>query len=117
MLELPALEKLKMIADRFEQGLRENRLCLLASLGASQATLSQTMQNKLRTTAEAAIGIFQKIFEQGAREGSLKLSGSTEDTARAFLGLMQGLQQLARYSDHADMFSSALDAFLASLKP
>jgi TetR/AcrR family transcriptional repressor of nem operon len=41
---ISAHKKLKEIAASFEAGLRNNRLCLLAALGSSQPTLSESMR-------------------------------------------------------------------------
>lgn len=116
-LKAPAPKKLREIVDNFSKGLRKNRLCLLAALGSSQNNLSKTLQLELKETAQAALRAFTQIFEQGKEEGSLSFEGSAQDAARAFLALLQGMQQLARYSGDSTTFDSTLEAYLSTLEP
>ena len=49
--DAPAPEKLERIAKLFDDGLQENRLCLLNSLGQSISILSDDVQSELRVSA------------------------------------------------------------------
>ncbi len=111
-----APQKLRDITESFYKGLRKNRLCLLAALGSSQGSLSQPLQRELKETAEAALRTFTLIFAQGKEEGSLRFEGPPEVAARGFLALLQGMQQLARFSGDVPTFASTLDAYLAQLE-
>lgn len=111
-----APEKLRAIIKSFDKSLRKSRLCLLSALGSSQATLSKSLQFELQDTANAAIRTFSTIFEQGREEGSLTYEGTPLDAARSFLALLQGLQQLARYSGDLGVFNSTLEAYLKTLE-
>lgn len=111
-----APQKLKKIATSFEKGLKSKRLCLLASLGSSQSTLAKPLQLELKKYANGAVETFSKIFAQGREEGSLKFEGTSEDAARAFLALLQGMQQLARYCDDPDIFRTSINAYLSTLE-
>jgi len=113
---VPASKKLREISLSFENGLRSNRLCLLAALGSSQASLPESLQIELKETANASVRTFAGVFEQGQEEGSLCFEGSPEDAARGFLALMQGLQQLARYSHDVELFGSTMNAYLKNIE-
>ncbi|MGB0370324.1 MAG: TetR/AcrR family transcriptional regulator [Opitutales bacterium] len=111
-----APKKLRKIAKSFDKSLKENRLCLLAALGSSYTTLSPNLQEEMSNTAEAAIAIFAGVFDQGRTEKSLKFNGSSEEAARSFLAMLQGMQQMARYSGVPENFMGAVDAYLKNLE-
>jgi len=113
--ELPAPEKLIKIAEIFEQGLKDNRLCLLNSLGQSVSTLTKAVQADLRLSASRAIDRYAKVFEQGLREGSLSFEGEPADAAAAFLALLEGLQVLARAKRDRPMYMKAAMSYIASI--
>ena len=115
--EAPAPEKLRGIAAIFETGLRENRLCLLSSLGQSVPTLTPAVQDELRLSVTRSIDRYARVFEQGAREGSIRIDGTPADAAAAFLALLEGLQVIARAKrDHA-LFQRAADSYIDSITP
>ncbi len=111
-----APKKLREIAASFESGLRNNRLCLLAALGSSQTSLPETLQIELKETANASVRTFARVFEQGREEESLSFEGTPENAARNFLAVLQGLQQLARYSQDVELFGSAISSYLKNLE-
>lgn len=113
--DLSAPEKLRGIAEIFEQGLRDDRLCLLNSLGQSVNTLGDPVQDDLRLSVTGAIDRYARVFEQGEREGTLRVSGGAADAAAGLLALLEGLQVLARAKrDHA-LFRRAATAFIDAL--
>ena len=112
----PAPNKLREIVDSFDQGLRNNRLCLLAALGNSHKTLPEELQAELNETANAATRAFGRIFEQGAQEGSLHFNGSHTTAAQTFLALLQGLQQLARCSNNLDILKDSAASYITTLE-
>lgn len=110
--DLPAPEKLRGIADVFERGLRDNRLCLLNALGQSAMTLSDAVRDDLRLSVTQSIDRYARVFEQGRREGTLLVEASPPDAAAAFLALLEGLQVLARAKrDHA-LFARAMRSYI-----
>ncbi|MFG0259116.1 MAG: TetR/AcrR family transcriptional regulator [Phycisphaerales bacterium JB041] len=113
--DLTAPEKLVRIAAIFEQGLRENRLCLLNSLGQSVSTLSESVQADLRLSASRAIDRFARVFEQGRDDGLLAFEGEANDAAAAFLALLEGLQVLARAKRDHNMFERAAKSYIESI--
>ena len=113
--DLPAPEKLRTVAAVFAQGLRDNRLCLLSSLGQSAPTLSDTVRDDLRLSVTRTIDRFARVFEQGAREESLAFEGAPTDAAAAFLALLEGLQVLARAKRDVELFTNAAMSYIASV--
>ena len=111
-----APEKLQGIADIFEQGLHDNRLCLLNSLGQSVHSLSDEVQDDLRLSASLAIDRYARVFEQGKREKTLKFEGDPVDAAAAFLALLEGLQVLARAKRDFGIFTRAAKSYIDSIR-
>lgn len=112
---LEAPEKLRRIASIFEKGLRDDRLCLLNSLGQSVPMLAAAVQDDLRLSVSQSIDRYARVFEQGQREGSLRFDGAPADAAAAFLALVEGLQVLARAKRDLDMFSRAASSYIESI--
>lgn len=113
--DLPAPDKLRAVARHFEFGLRDERLCLLGSLGHAVASLAPEVQDELRTAIESSIRRFSVIFEQGRAEGSLCFEGKPRDAAAALLAMLQGLQILARAHGNAKLFRAGAAAYVESL--
>lgn len=113
--DLGAPEKLRRIAGIFEQGLRDDRLCLLNSLGQSVPILTPAVQDDLLLSVSQSIDRYARVFEQGQREGSLRFEGSPTDAAAAFLALVEGLQILARAKRDLDMFSRSAASYIESI--
>ena len=114
--EKPALKRLRKIAKSFDKGLQENRLCLLAAMGSSFTQYSENTQFELSDTAQAAIRTFTKIFEDGKKSGELIYAGTAVAAATAYFALLQGLQQVARYTEAPGSFMPAVDAYLKSIE-
>ncbi|MEM6506403.1 MAG: TetR/AcrR family transcriptional regulator [Planctomycetota bacterium] len=110
-----APDKLRKIAKIFEQGLIDDRLCLLNSLGQSVATLTPAVQDDLRLSVSQSIDRYARVFEQGIREGTLKFDGSAEDAAAGFLALVEGLQVLSRAKRDFKLFKRATDSYINSI--
>lgn len=114
-LDSPAPVKLAQMAALSAEGLRNDRLCLLAALGNSVATLAPSVRDDLRLTTSATIDRLTRVFEQGRREGSLRYEGSPADAAAAFLAMLQGLQVLARAKREPELLLRAATAAIESL--
>ena len=91
-----AVDKLNRIAALYADGVESGQLCLLGVLGHGVATLPAEVQQDLRLKIAGAVDRFSRVFEQGRREKSLRFEGTPEAAAAAFLGMLQGLQVLAR---------------------
>ncbi len=113
--EIPAPEKLRRIAKIFENGLRDQRPCLMAALAGSRGSLSKAAQQKLGEKADRTVELFAKVFEQGRREGSLEFDGKPTHAAAGFFAMLQGLQTLARARDDLAAFKHAARAYVDSI--
>ena len=107
-----APKKLRDVAKSFEAGLKKNRLCLLAALGSSQPTLTERLQDSLGQTAKSGVRILARIFEQGKKEDSLRFEGTSKAAAQSYLALLQGLQQLSRYSKDLSIFKLSAEFYI-----
>jgi hypothetical protein len=113
--DAPAPDKLRAIADLFDQGLREDRPCLLAALGNGSGTLPQSLRVELQRTAQMSVERYTAVFRQGRTEGTLRFLGEPEEAAQAFLGMLQGLQILLRAEGRPENFARAAAAFIDSI--
>ena len=113
--DIPGPEKLRQIANIFEDGLVNRRPCLLAALGSSINTMPPNAVEQLHTTAQGAVERFAVVFEQGRRDGTLKFEGEPELAAMSFFAMLQGLQILARTKDDSAAFGKAASAYIDTL--
>lgn len=110
-----AVAKLRGIAAIFADDLARDRLCLLGVMGNSVSTLTEDAREDLRRTAVGSIGLFTRVFTQGRAEGSLNFAGNPEDAATAFLGMMQGLQTLARAKNDLSSYHRSVESYIGTL--
>ena len=110
-----APEKLRAIAAVFEKNLRKDRICLLTALGSSWTGFSEKLKGELKGTSEASVDTYTRIFEQGRNENTLRFAGEPRDAATAFMGMLQGLQVLARSEGEHEAFSPAVDSYIKSI--
>lgn len=113
--DVSAPEKLRQVARIFQDGLKNERPCLLAALGGGKESLSATASDELQKTAEGAIGRFAMIFAQGRKEGSLAFEGTPEHAAMGFFAMLQGLQTLCRAKGDIRAFKKAAATYIDSI--
>jgi TetR/AcrR family transcriptional regulator, transcriptional repressor for nem operon len=63
-----AQEKLTMLASVYEQGVRDNKLCLFAMLSTEYASLNEPIRASLKDAVEQKSKILKKVFVQGIEE-------------------------------------------------
>ena len=112
---ISADRKLREIAKIFEDGLENNRPCLLAAIGGSRQSLTPANQNQLEEAATLAIGRFAEIFVEGRKETSLVFKGKPEHAAMSFFAMLQGLQTLCQAKGETEAYSKAAATYIDSL--
>ena len=113
--DLDAPQKLRQIARIFEQGFKNGRPCLLASISSGISTLSPDATEQLKNAAKASISRFAEVFAQGRKDGTLEFEGSPTDAATAFFAMLQGLQALCRAKGDTKAFKKTASSFIESL--
>lgn len=113
--DISAPDKLRAIAEMFEQTTEKGRICLLGALGSSVATLPSSAQQNLRLSVATTVDRFTRVFEQGRREGSLEFEGTPEQGATGFLALLQGLQMLTRARGDQAVFAGAAESYIETI--
>ena len=113
--DISAPEKLRQVAKIFEDGLKQDRPCLLAALSGGIDSLSNDAAGELRKAADGAVGRFAMIFAQGREEGSLDFDGGSRQAAMAFFAMLQGLQALCRAKNELRGFKNAAASFIESI--
>lgn len=112
---ISAPRKLNEVAKIFENGLQDNRRCLLGAIGNSRQSLTPSNQKHLQVVAARAIQCFTSIFVQGRKEKSLEFKGKPEHAAMSFFAMLQGLQSLCQVAEDTDAFAKAASIYIASL--
>jgi TetR/AcrR family transcriptional repressor of nem operon len=110
-----APEKLRKLAAVFEDGLGNNKLCLVGSISTDNNTLQDGSRHILRSTIDNTVSIFAAVFEQGRKEKSLTFTGTDDETAFAFFSLLIGAQAIARSHGGVPSFHQATEVFISGL--
>lgn len=113
--DLDEPSKLRGIAAVFEEGLRENHLCLLGALSGNCSTFSDALKRDMEETAKLVIQRYAQVFAEGRTAGTLAFEGSPEDAGGAFLAMLQGLQVLVRAMGNLDAFRPAAESYVDSI--
>lgn len=108
-------EKLNRLAEIFENGVRDNRICLIGMLSVDYPTLSQKVKNTLNTTIAGTVRIFEKAILQGVQENVISIEYSTYDIAYSFLSFLLGAQILFRCSNDPVGFRNAARAYIGTV--
>lgn len=85
-----APEKLRHLAGVFEEGLTNEKLCLVGMISSDMHTLEPASCKILEKTLQQAVEIFATAFRQGRKEGSLIYSVTDIDAAYTFFSFLVG---------------------------
>lgn len=111
-----APEKLRKIATVFENGLSNQKLCLVGSISTDSNTLQEHSCRILEQSIRNTVAIFATIFAQGREESSLTFSETAEDAAFAFFSFLVGTQIVARSCDGTELFHKAAQIIIEALE-
>jgi TetR/AcrR family transcriptional regulator, transcriptional repressor for nem operon len=107
--------KLKAYATLYLEVLRDERMCLCGMLAADYQTLPQPMREAVVRFFDDNEAWLGRVLYQGQAEGSLRVTGSAEETAQTIVGGLEGAMLVARpYGDTA-RFEAAASRLLASI--
>jgi TetR/AcrR family transcriptional repressor of nem operon len=107
--------KLGAYAAIYGDVLRDQRMCLCGMLAADYETLPEPMQAAVIRFFDENVAWLAAVVEQGAREGTLRPSGSPEGAAQALLGGLEGALLVARPYGDVKRFEAAASGLLTGL--
>jgi TetR/AcrR family transcriptional repressor of nem operon len=107
--------KLDAYACIYADVLREQRMCLCGMLAADYDTLPQPMRDAVISFFDENEAWLTRVLEQGRQEGSLRLSGSANESAQAIVGGLEGAMLIARPYGNVVRFQAAATRLLESL--
>jgi TetR/AcrR family transcriptional repressor of nem operon len=111
----PAPAKLAAYADLYAEVLRDERMCLCGMLAAEYETIPSPIRAAVVRFLDDNEAWLTVVLEQGRREGSLSLAGSTTVLARSIVSGLEGALLIARPYRAVERFESAAAQLLASL--
>jgi TetR/AcrR family transcriptional regulator, transcriptional repressor for nem operon len=107
--------KLDAYARIYADVLRDRRMCLCGMLAADYETLPKPMRDAVIRFFDDNEAWLTGVLEQGQEEGTLNLSGSSNEAAQAIVSGLEGALLVARpYGDMA-RFQAAATRLLTSL--
>ncbi len=112
---ISAPAKLEGYANMYLDVLRDKRMCLCGMLAAEYQTLPQRMRDAVLQFFDANEAWLQHVVDQGQQEGTLHLVGSSQETARAIVGGLEGAMLVARPYGDVTRFQAATTHLLAGL--
>ena len=95
---------------------REQKLCIVGSLGPDFSTLTEPTKKELKHMTEMIVRWLTKLLTTGREKGVLAFKGSPKDRALLILSNMVASLQLARILDHVE-FKSIYQTILEDLTP
>lgn len=114
-METSAEEKLFALAAIFEEGVRNNKLCLIGMLSVEQASLNEIVRHKIDEAINQTTDIYEKVFQQGIKENLFSKDQPTHDLAYGFFSFLLGAQIMSRCSKTPEGFRRAAKAYIQSL--
>jgi TetR/AcrR family transcriptional regulator, transcriptional repressor for nem operon len=107
-----AATKLRGYADLYRDVLSRDRMCLCGMLAAEYRTLPEPLQQAVAAFFVTNNGWLCAVVEQGADDGSLRLSGPPDAVAAMVLGGLEGALLIARLDGDVERFTAAADRLL-----
>jgi TetR/AcrR family transcriptional repressor of nem operon len=107
--------KLAAYADLYAEVLRDERMCLCGMLAAEYETIPSPIRAAVVRFLDDNEAWLTAVLEQGRREGSLSLDGSTPVLATSIVGGLEGALLVARPYRAVERFETAAAQLLASL--
>ena len=110
-----ARRKLAAYTDLYLDVLRKKRMCLCGMLAAEFQTLPEPMRDIVIRFFNDNETWLARVLDKGQDDGSLRLSGSSNDTARMIVATLEGAMLVALpYGDLA-RFEAAAKSLVGSL--
>lgn len=107
--------KLDAYARIYADVLRERRMCLCGMLAADYETLPKGLQDEVIRFFDDNEVWLAGVLEQGEREGTLHLNGTSRETAQAIVSGLEGAMLVARPYDDPKRFEAAAARLLGTL--
>jgi TetR/AcrR family transcriptional repressor of nem operon len=109
-----APEKLRQLANVFEEGVVSGKLCLVGMISSDFNTLEVNSCRVLEKTLQRTVDIFSIVFKQGREEKSLVFDGTNKEAAYTFFSFLVGVQIAARVNGGAEAFQAATEVMISS---
>jgi TetR/AcrR family transcriptional repressor of nem operon len=104
--------KLAAYAQIYGSVLRDRRMCLCGMLAAEYETLPEPIRSGILRFFDESESWLAEVLEQGDADGTLRLSGSPRDEARAIVSGLEGALLVARPYGDVDRFETAAAGLL-----
>jgi TetR/AcrR family transcriptional repressor of nem operon len=112
---LDAQRKLAAYADLYLDVLRNQRMCLCGMLAAEFQTLPQPMRGIVIQFFNDNETWLARVLDQGSQEGTLRVHGSSNETARLIVATLEGAMLVALPYGDVARFQTAARSLVGSL--
>ncbi len=110
-------EKLHLIADIFENGIRDGKVCIIGMLSVEFASLGAAVQQAAGNAINLTSKIYEKAFIQAVDEKTLPADFDTYAAAYGFFSFLLGVQILSRCRNDIDNFKNSVNIYIESILP
>jgi TetR/AcrR family transcriptional repressor of nem operon len=114
---LDAPGKLIAYANLYLDVLRQDRMCLCGMIAAEYQTLPEPMQAIVVQFFLDNETWLSRVLEKGLAEGSIRVTGTSRDTARTVVANLEGAMLVARPFHDIDRFRTVASATITALQP
>ena len=115
IMKFDELKQLESFLRVYAKSARENKICVIGSLGPDFNTLPETSQTELKEMTDRIVEWLSSILETGREKGIFNFKGDARSRALLVLSNMVASLQLSRILDKTD-FKSIHQALLEDLK-
>ncbi len=112
---LTAFQKLEKFIERYSSLADGNGICIIGSVASDYNTLPESVKAKTTQLINLAVGMIEKILQEGKRKGELDFPESARTRTLMILTNLAGGVQLARIAGKKD-YASIRKAVLNQLK-
>jgi TetR/AcrR family transcriptional repressor of nem operon len=102
---IDAPHKLEAYADLYAQVLAQDRMCLCGMLATDYDTLSDPMRRAVIQFFDKNESWLTTVIDQGRREGTLRIEGSSQEVAQMIIGTLEGVMLVARTYHDPERYS------------
>ncbi len=105
-------EKLFQIAEIFESGLKNGKVCIIGVLSVDLASMGEAVKKVSNEAVKKTASIFAQIFDQAAG-----LNIDSYAAGYGFFSFLLGLQILSRSNNDLENFRAAAELYIESILP
>jgi TetR/AcrR family transcriptional regulator, transcriptional repressor for nem operon len=109
-------ESMRALGKFYNSYVKEQKVCLIGSMGTDLLTLPERMQKQLKVQLEGVWQWLTDLLESGRQKGAFQFDGSAKTKAFQYLTTVSSGVQIARITGKGAEFETLVEQFFAEIK-